>query len=308
MSFTNLQSAIIVFILMVSLPFLGCDKDSTTEPEPKTPTNNWLPITENVNGELTEIEGIPLLTLWGTHYEQGYAHGYLFAPEIIEYLEKQLQSQEGIVEFIETVMLPNIDKYTVPEEYLQEMKGFFAGMETRAGKAVYVAAVDRTLTLNDVIAWTCIDNVDHLLSTHCTSFSAWDVATAGGSPVTGRNYDHPDDEIHTGRYIFIIRKSPPESGLLSWISVALPGALNCETAMNSEGVTFATQEVNLIRKTSTSRGFCPETLLQRKLLESARAASVVEDVSAVLQALYTNGGETILMSWTPRSGCVFGRV
>jgi hypothetical protein len=302
MSITNLQSVITVFILAVSLIFIGCNKDSTTVPEPESPTNNWLPITENVNGELSEIEGIPLLTLWGTNYEQGYAHGYLYAPEIIEYLEKQLSQEEGLVDFMETFMLPNIDKYTVPAEYLQEMKGFLAGMEVRAGAAVYVAAVNRTLTLNDVIAWTCVDNVDHLLSTHCTSFCAWGATTTGGGTITGRNYDHPDDEINTGRFMFIVRKSPPGSGVPSWISVALPGALNCETAMSSEGVTFATQEVNLIRQTSATRGFCPETMLQRKLIESARAASVVEDVSAVLQDLYTNGGEALLMSWPSGHG------
>ncbi len=72
--------------------------------------------------------------------------------------------------------------------------------------------------------------------------------------------------------------------------------------MNSEGVTFATQEVNLIRETSATEGFCPEPLLQRRLLESARAASVVEDFSAVLQDLFTNGGEAILMSWPKGQG------
>jgi len=256
-----------------------------------------------VNGTLTEIEGVPLLTLWGTNYEQGYAHGYLYAPELIEYLEKQLLNEEGLVEFVETVMLPNIDKYTVPTEFQQEMEGFLAGMEARAGgKAVYVAPLDRTLTLNDLIASACLDNIDHLLATHCTSFSAWGVATTGGKTITGRNYDHPDDEINTGRYMFIVRKSPPGSGIPAWISVGLPGALNCETAMNSEGVTFATQEVNLIRSTSETDGFCPETLLQRKLLESARAASVVDDVSSVLQALYTTGGEALLMSWPSGHG------
>jgi len=279
---------------------------STASNEQSLPTEleegKWLPITENVKGTLTDVEGIPLLTLWGSNYEQGYAHGYLYAPEIMEYLEKQLQSQEGTVEFIEGVVLPYLDRYTVPEEYLQEMEGFLAGMEARAGGAVYVAAVDRNITLNDVIAWTCVDNPAHLLNQHCTSFSAWDTVTAGGTTLTGRNYDHPDDEINTGRYIFIIRKFPAESGSLSWISVALPGSLNCETAMNSEGVTFATQEVNLIRETSATEGFCPEPLLQRRLLESARAASVVEDVSAVLQDLYTNGGEAILMSWPTGQG------
>jgi len=45
--------------------------------------NNWLPITENVNGELLEAEGYRVLKLWSTVYEQGYAHGYLIAPEIV---------------------------------------------------------------------------------------------------------------------------------------------------------------------------------------------------------------------------------
>jgi hypothetical protein len=285
---------IILFIIFC----MTCSrKSSPVEPG----GDRWLPVTESVNGSLTEIEGITLLTLWGTHYEQGYAHGYLYAPEIIEYLDFQLD-QEGIVEFYENVVLPNIGKYDVPEDYMQELEGFLAGMEARAGGPVYVDAVDRALTINDIIASTCVDNPDHLLGGHCTSFCAWDAVTEGGGPITGRNYDHPDDVINTGRYIFIIRKSPPGSGFQSWISVALPGALNCETAMNSEGVTFATQEVNLIRETSVTEGFCPETLLQRRLLESARAQSVVEDVSGVLQELYTNGGEAILMSWPSGQG------
>jgi len=289
----------ICLLLSVLVIFLACDKKSTTESE--TPTNNWLPITENVNGELTEIEGIPLLTLWGTNYEQGYAHGYLFAPEIIEYLEIEL-SVEGTVEFYENIMLPNIDKYTVPQEYLREMEGFLAGMEARAGGPVYVAGVDRTLTLNDVIASSCVDNVQLILDTHCTSFSAWGALTAGGVPITGRNYDQPDDFIHTGRYMFIVRKFAPGSGVSSWISIDLPGGIRCDTGMNAEGVTLATQEVNNVRECSASDGFCPENVIYRKLLESARAASVVEDVSSVLQNLYTNGGEALLMSWPSGQG------
>ena len=40
-----------------------------------------------VKGELTSIEGKPVLRVWGTHYEMGYAHGYLLAPEIVAMLE-----------------------------------------------------------------------------------------------------------------------------------------------------------------------------------------------------------------------------
>ena len=70
--FHNLLTGVCLF-LTVPVIFFVCEKDSPTDPE--TPTNNWLPITESVNGTLGEIQGIPLLTLWGIHYEQGYAHG-----------------------------------------------------------------------------------------------------------------------------------------------------------------------------------------------------------------------------------------
>lgn len=285
---------IVLFIIFC----MACSKKSSPV-EPKE--NEWLSITENVNGSLTEIEDIPLLTLWGTRYEQGYAHGYLYAPDLIEYAEIQF-SQPGVIDLYENVVLANIDHYTVPQAYLDELKGFLDGMEARAGGRVYLTPLDRYITLNDLIATTCIDNVEHLTNTNCTSFSGWDSITEGGSPITGRNYDQPDDIIHTGRFIFIVRKSPPGSGLPAWISINLPGSFSCETGMNSEGVTFATQEVNLIRETSETAGFCPEFLLQRRLLESARAASVVADVSAVLQNLYTNGGEANLMSWPSGQG------
>lgn len=288
-------------LLMIGLTaMLACDKNNPIEPE--TPTNDWLPITEDVKGTLTEIQGIPLLTLWGNNYEQGYAHGYLIAPEVIEYAEIML-SQPGVLDVYENLILANIDAYTIPQKYMEEMQGFLAGMKSRAGGAVYLNAAGRYLTLNDIIATTCLDNAAHLMNTmNCTSFSAWDALTDGGIPITGRNYDHPDDPIYTGRFILIVRKSASGSGWPAWMSINLPGALSCETAMNSEGVTFATQEVNLIRETSANGGFCPEFLLQRHLLESARAASVVEDVSSVLQDMYTNGGEANLMSWPTGSG------
>jgi hypothetical protein len=277
------------------LTFPSCQKEGPVEPD--IPTNEWLEPIESVNGTLTEIQGIPLLTLWGTHYEQGFAHGYLVAPEMIERLDMELSRDPGVVDFLENVMLPNLHIYTVPDEYMQEIEGFLAGMEARAGDSVYVAGLGRYITFNDVIASTCIDNIQHLVGTNCTSFSAWDTVTADGGTITGRNYDQPDDESHIGRYMLIVRKSPPGSGFLPWVSVNLPGALSCETGMNSEGVTFATQEVNRILPTSATDGFCPEFLLQRRLLEAAHAASVVSDVSGVLDNLYTNGGEAILMSW-----------
>ena len=284
--------------VLLSLLSCGDNPAKTTDPA----CNVWLPITEDVNGSLTETNGIPILTVWGTFFEQGYAHGYLYAPEIIHYAELSLQ-QEGMVELYENLVIPNIDKYVIPAEYLLEMDGLLAGMEARAKSgSIYLAAADRALTINDVIATSCIDNIEQIVENRCTSFCVWDTITVNSTPLVGRNMDDWDDEINTGRYILIVRKSLPESGIPNWVSISLPGGLDCTTGMNSEGVTLARHQVEFTRDISESDGFCPEDLLYRKLLESARPGSVVEDVSSVLQDLYTNGGEAILMSWPSGHG------
>src|SRR4030042_4379008 len=46
--------------------------------------------TQQVKGELTFIDGKRVLRVWGTHYEMGYAHGYLLAAEIVDMLEEYM--------------------------------------------------------------------------------------------------------------------------------------------------------------------------------------------------------------------------
>ena len=36
-----------------------------------------------VNGIVQDIDGKKVLIIWGTHYERGYAHGYLLGNEIV---------------------------------------------------------------------------------------------------------------------------------------------------------------------------------------------------------------------------------
>ena len=41
-----------------------------------------------VKRELTTINGKRVLRVWGSHYDMGYAHGYLLEDKIVELLEK----------------------------------------------------------------------------------------------------------------------------------------------------------------------------------------------------------------------------
>ena len=283
---------VVGWTLLAFVLLTGCNRKISTEPE--IPTNNWLPISEEVNGTIGDIQGIRVLTLWGTNYEQGYAHGYLLGPEIIERLDHQFIDM-NLVDIFVNVTLPNIDRFAIPDEYMDEIRGMVDGILARGGGTVYSTALGRYMTLNDAIGVTIFNDVPHI--PQCTSFSAWGDLTMGGSTITGRNSDSPDNEHYTGRKIIIIRKPNPDTGVLPLVSVQDAGDTHCSTGMNSEGVTLACQAIDYHDAATATEGFCPDGLIFRKMLESAHASSVVEDVSAVLQDLYMASAEAVFMSW-----------
>ncbi|MFC2131996.1 hypothetical protein ACFLSQ_11220 [Bacteroidota bacterium] len=43
-----------------------------------------------VNGDTSSVNDNKVIKVWGTHYERGYAYGYLLADEVIDILENYL--------------------------------------------------------------------------------------------------------------------------------------------------------------------------------------------------------------------------
>jgi hypothetical protein len=58
---------------------------------------DWQPITEEVNGTITTIQGMQVLKVWGTPFEMGYANGYLAAPVIHELYLEAIEKTEFIL-------------------------------------------------------------------------------------------------------------------------------------------------------------------------------------------------------------------
>lgn len=120
-----------------------------------------------VNGELTTIgEGasaLPLLRVWGTPYEMGYAHGKLCAERVRQLYTKLTALMTAVLgspakaDEAWAQMAP-----FVPQRYLEEMKGLADG-----------AGVD----LRDVHRGAAVPDLSEY---HCTFFAAWGNATADG--------------------------------------------------------------------------------------------------------------------------------
>lgn len=288
-----LCTAIYLLVSTVFLTSIQCDKKAPPEPEP---SNEWLPMTENVNGELFEIDGIPVLRVWGIPYEQGYAHGYLLAPDFVTMLNRYLTDPQAEIsaEAWETG-LGYLGLFDFPPEYDEELRGILAGMEARTGSDVYVQGFGRALTIDDLRGLQSdLDKIS------CSSFTAWGSMTEDGGTISGRNMDFDRIAALMESQIVIVRIPSPESGRLAWGSINWPGEVGCTTGMNEEGVTVSQQDVYRYPPTASS-GFTPDNILHRIIVETSHPGTVLQNVMNILQSHHIATGCAPMIAW-PYSG------
>lgn len=121
-----------------------------------------------------------------------------------------------------------------------------------------------------------------LARTACSSFAAWGPLTENGHTIAGRNMDWPAIPAMLDTMVVHVNVPPPDSGKIGWAAVTWPTYIGCLTGMNAEGVTVATHDARGYPP-SVDSGFTPYGWTFRKALESARAASVVDDIAGAIR-------------------------
>ncbi|MFC2089055.1 C45 family autoproteolytic acyltransferase/hydrolase [Calditrichota bacterium] len=280
-----------LFILIIVI-FSLLWKCSPTETENEPDDITWTPVTEDVNGNLQDINGIQVMKLWGTAYEQGYAHGYLKAPDFVAFIDEYLA--DPIARFNRNdweTGLEMLDIFEYPAAYEDELQGILDGMEARAGGEVPIQAFQRVLTINDLRGLQ--SDLDKI---QCSSFSAWGAMTSDGGTITGRNMDYDPIAVMMESQMIIVRIPSAISEKLAWVAISWPGEIGCTTGMNEEGVTVSQQDVYRYPPTATDR-FTPDNLVHRLIIESAHAATVVQNIENILQSHYVATGCAPMISW-----------
>ena len=204
----------------------------------------------SVKGELTTVNGKPVLRVWGSHYDMGYAHGYLLADEVVEILEDyMLGTLLDVPSYGKTRrMLTNYTR--IPLVYRIEIQGVYNGMLARLGRSgLYSQTLNRIFKPVDLIAWNMIAEIFRLYfdtsvfskdsNIACSSISGWGEGTGDGNLIFARNLDFgtPGDLLEKSS--LIIAYQPSGCLKSDWVSVAWPGYVGCITGMNEEGVGVA---------------------------------------------------------------------
>ncbi len=237
--------------------------------------------TEQIHGALSEVHGVRVLRVWGTPSQRGYAHGFLLARDIIELFDQYLSPGPiGGVASYRTIALPMTKLMRISPAYDAELRGMLAGIEARTGGPAQVASLGRALGYDDLVAINCIPD---LAMFGCSSFAVWGPMTADGSTLAGRNLDWRRLDALDGSQLVVVYPPQPEQDSLGWVSITWPGYIGCLTGMNAQGVTVCMHDVRA-RPPTVATGFTPRGLALRSAIESARAASAVEDIGRVLRS------------------------
>ena len=122
--------------------------------------------TQIVNGELLTIEDKKVLKIWGTHFERGYAHGFLLGDEIKEltveyFINYVFGGNAPTYEYTRNYFLSH---FSIEEKYQTEVEAMIAGIED-SGTSLYSSVLQRDLDATDV-----------LMSNAITDFSAMNYA------------------------------------------------------------------------------------------------------------------------------------
>lgn len=262
---------ILVYTCIIVIFICGC-KNSIDNPIPE------------IKGKLSITEGIPVLHVWGTTYEQGFAQGYLLAETIVIFYNESINDFGGS-EFVNTwhnVVLPSLNQITIPQNYADELRGILDGMESKLDGPVYIDNFGRNLTYEDLVGAQSYEDILKM-QRQCCSFSAWGPMTQDGHTITGRNYDHPDNNTETD-YRMIVVRSALESGELAWVSFCMPTETGCTTGINEQGVTICQHDghenFSIVYASDT---IYPDGLVHRRAIETARVETAQNDVTQVFR-------------------------
>ncbi len=232
-----------------------------------------------VNGQLTEVNNQKILKVWGTHYERGYAEGFLLGENIkdvfVNYVFTFVFSHNSAF-YGQSVSLVT-SSFNFEEKYCSEFEGIIAGMND-AGVDMYVNGLNRNMDVDDLKLSNSLIDLTTFFSKNelfqgkfgCSSLVSWGESTADdpelqGQLVISRLLDWtPNASLIENSLLKISYPSEPDEQ--KWASFTYPSLIGGLTAFNQSKIFCELNMGNV--HTCNSNSFTPVLLDIRDGLES----------------------------------------
>jgi hypothetical protein len=230
------------------------------------------------HGALVRKKGLPVLQLWGTAEERGFAHGYLVGRQIIDFFEFYIiedswrsakNYQDTFVPFLE-------GRFHYPPEFLRECEAVIKGMRA-SGIDMEVEVLGRDFNRTDLLAINAYIEKRAAFPgpartpSSCTQVAFWGARTKGGGLngglVAARNMDGECDlRKVTVSHFLVFAVDPAESGRKRWVSTMWPGFVGTISGVNEEGL-YSMENAGDSGPGPVPDGIVPCSWIQRFILE-----------------------------------------
>ena len=183
------------------------------------------------------------LQVWGSHYDMGYAYGFLLAEEIMAQFNRFLIGNTSLHMFSvsawENVILPYWRlKFSVPTKYQNEAEGVYDGMVAK-GVSLTCPALTREITVEDILCYNAtIDFVPYM----CASISGWGESTINDDSLQGGLIICRNGDFIAGQYTSVGNTSmmaayaPNGSDEQEFVTYCPAGIIGLNAGVNQEGV------------------------------------------------------------------------
>jgi hypothetical protein len=197
-----------------------------------------------VNGHVQYMDDKPILTVWGTHAERGYAAGYLMGAQGKEMFDDYIVGYccSGSM-FIYAYMRNHyVSNYAVDAKYVAEAEAVIDGMAD-AGISLYNTTLMRNINATDMLVANAIVDLSTLSSVGpfaCSSMSSWGASTVSdpyldGHLVVTRFLDWSKHPTLTDNALLTVH-FPSEADEQPWICIGYAGLFGALSAISESGL------------------------------------------------------------------------
>jgi uncharacterized protein (DUF2141 family) len=255
------------------------------------------------HGALVWKQGLPVLQLWGTAEERGFAHGYLVGRQIIDFFEFYIiEDSWGATKPYQEIFVPFLEgHFNYPPELLKECDAVIRGMRA-SGIDMRVEALGRDFNRTDFLAINAYIERRAAFSEagplSCTQFAFWGLQTEGGKHkgglIAARNMDGECDVRKvTVSHFLVYAVAPSEAGRKRWVSTMWPGFVGTISGVNEEGL-YSMENAGASGPGPVPDGVVPCSWIQRIILEKQGSDASLESVLEMMKPFAcSTGGITV---------------
>ena len=193
-----------------------------------------------VKGVIASDTGnITVVKVWGTHYERGYAYGYLLQDRILNVFNNYLKPAFGSSLSTAKSIILQGTVIVISQAYKDEAQGVIDGIEAAGGN---ITGMDYTdiLVANSYLDFQGMSTFLNLnFKNGCSSLMSWDAATnstaLNGKSVITRHLDWSVSNILINNQVMVVH-IPSEIDEQPWAMIGFAGQMSALSGFNNSGV------------------------------------------------------------------------